>query len=1049
VTFVTIQNGGKAVITSGYVRRSALAALGISLAVVGPAQAAPDATLTALTDSGARVGYHRQTGKVSFIGMNAGVGAPLSVPGAGLLPAQESALGYAAQLGPLFGLSDPAKELQVSRAQSGAAKGSVVRLQQVYDGVPVIAGELIVNLDGAGGLRSINGEVSPDLKLSTQPTINGDDATTAAVEAVAKTQGVEADDLKAGKPSLAIYDPRLLSPGSGKPGLVWRLELTSDEAPIREFVVVDAQTGAVRLHFNQVHTALDRETYTADETAVQPGILVCDETDPTCAAGDSDAQHAHVFAGDTYDFYLSHHGRDGIDGAGMAIVSTVHWNDGVSCPNAFWDGTQMVYCTTLSEADDVVGHELTHGVTQYESGLYYYYESGAINESLSDIWGEFVDLTNGAGTDTASVRWQIGEDVSALGGAIRDMADPTVFGDPDRMTSPFYYTLSGDGGGVHTNSGVSNKTAFLLTDGASFNGQTITGLDIDKTAAIFYEAQTHLLTSGSGYRDFANALVQGCQNVIGTYGISSTDCDQVSNAVAATEMEQEPVVGFNPDAVLCPAGQEVAQYTFLDDFETAPYPWLVANLSGANTWGLASGYASSGVISLYVQDASSVSDSTVYNSPAVTLPAGAYLHFKHSYGFESPNFDGSVVEYSTNGGTTWTDLGGLYSAGQNYTGTISTCCSNPLGGRSAFVDSSHGYVSSRYDLSSLGGSNFQVRFREANDNIVAGPLGWLVDDVAIYTCKAAFTNLSMVGLSVSNQTKALFREASTKAASTAVGFGTTLSPVAAANLPDIDESGHPELAVLGTQSGKVKVIVRDAVNRTLVSSVALSPNIAPLALTTLPDMDGNGVTELAALGQRGSDGRVFVQIKDPVNKTLINLIPFLQSDTAIAVAPLPDTDGNGSPELAVLGKRIADGAVRVQLRDALSGANLGTVGGFSSAYDPKALAVLPDINGNGQRELAALCLRTSDGGVRVEVRDSPSGTLVNTIVFDPNYDPQALAVVPDLDGNGIVELAVLGVRADGLARVQMRDAATDAPVNTVGFGSTFSPRGMLGLTVFD
>ncbi len=1030
-------------------RRSVLAALTLPFSVVGPVQAAPDATLTALTDSGARVGYHRETGNVSFIGMNAGAVAPLSVPGAGLLPAQGSALGYAAQLGTLFGLSDPTKDLQISRTQSGAKKGSAVRFQQVYNGVPVIAGELIVNLDASGSLRSINGEVSPELNLSTQPAITGDDATNAAVEAVAKAQGLEADDLKASKPNLAIYDPRLLSPGSGQPGLVWRLELTSDKPPIREFVVVDAQTGAVRLHFNQIDTALDRATYTADETAVQPGTLVCDETDPTCAAGDSDAQHAHQYAGDTYDFYLSHHGRDGIDGAGMTIVSTVHWNDGVSCPNAFWDGTQMVYCATLSEADDVVGHELTHGVTQYESGLFYYYESGAINESLSDIWGELVDLTNGAGTDSAGVRWQMGEDVSAFGGAIRDMADPTVFGDPDRITSPFYYTLSGDGGGVHTNSGVSNKTAFLLTDGESFNGETVTGLGIDKAAAIFYEAQTHLLTSGSGYFDFANALVQGCQNIIGTHGISSTDCDQVSNAVAATEMEEEPLLGFNPDAALCPAGQEVAQYSFLDDFETAPYPWIFANLSGANPWGLVSGYASSGDLSLYVQNIASVSDSTVYNSPAVTLPAGAYLHFKQSYGFEPPNYDGGVVEYSTDGGTTWSDLGALYSAGRDYTGTISSDWGNPLGGRSAFVDSSHGYVSSRYDLSSLAGSNFQVRFREANDSIVAGPLGWVVDDVAIYTCKAAFTNLSMVGVSASSQVKALFREATTKAASTTVGFGSTLSPVAAANMPDIDESGHPELAVLGTQSGKVRVLVRDTVNRTLVSNVAFNPNIAPLALTTLPDMDGNGVTELAALGQRGSDGRVFVQVKDPVNKNLINLIPFLVSDTPVAVAPLPDTDGNGSPELAVLSKRIADGAVRVQLRDALSDANLGTVGGFHSAFEPKALAVLPDINGNGQRELAVLGVRASDGRVRVEVRDSPSGTLVNVVLFDPDYDPQALAAVPDLDGNGIVELAVLGVRADGVARVQMRDAATDAQVKNVGFGSTLSPQGVLGLTVFD
>ncbi len=160
----------------------------------------------------------------------------------------------------------------------------------------------------------------------------------------------------------------------------------------------------------------------------------------------------------------------------MKLISTADYCDpAATCPyaNAFWNGTQMAYGDGFAQADDVVGHELTHGVTDHESRLFYYYQSGAINESLSDVWGEFVDLSNTTGTDTATTRWQMGEDVPGFG-AIRDMEDPTLFGDPDRMRSPNYYGGEDDGGGVHYNSGVNNKAAFLMTDGGSFNGRTVT-----------------------------------------------------------------------------------------------------------------------------------------------------------------------------------------------------------------------------------------------------------------------------------------------------------------------------------------------------------------------------------------------------------------------------------------------------------------------------------------------------------------------------------------------------------------------------------------------
>ena len=185
----------------------------------------------------------------------------------------------------------------------------------------------------------------------------------------------------------------------------------------------------------------------------------------------------------------------------------------------------------------MVAHELTHGVTQYESNLVYYYQSGAINESLSDVFGELIDLEHPAtGTDTAANRWLMGEDLPI--GAIRDMENPPTFGDPDRMElADYFHTAASDNGGVHINSGVNNKAAFLMTDGGTFNGQTITG-------ARRHQGRPHLLR-GPGEpahlgqrlrRPRQHACRQACTNLIGTDGITAANCTEVSKAVLATEM---------------------------------------------------------------------------------------------------------------------------------------------------------------------------------------------------------------------------------------------------------------------------------------------------------------------------------------------------------------------------------------------------------------------------------------------------------------------------------------------------------------------------------
>jgi hypothetical protein len=131
---------------------------------------------------------------------------------------------------------------------------------------------------------------------------------------------------------------------------------------------------------------------------------------------------------------------------------------------------------------------------------------------------------------------------------------------------------------------------------------------------------------------------------------------------------------------------------------------------------------------------------------SIALPANAYLHFAHAYGFEDANFDGGVLEYSTNGGVNWSDAGALIQA-NGYGGTISALGTNPLGGRSAFISDSHGYISSRVNLSSLAGQSVRFRWRMGLDDTIFD-MGWWVDDVQIYTCSGAAPTSSTVYLPV-------------------------------------------------------------------------------------------------------------------------------------------------------------------------------------------------------------------------------------------------------------------------------------------------------------
>ncbi|HKY54802.1 MAG TPA: M4 family metallopeptidase, partial [Anaerolineales bacterium] len=761
--------------------------------------AAQPGSVSAQGGDGIKRHVNTESGKVSFISPESGRAIPASRALGIFARPSDPAMALAKHFAPEFGLKNPERNL-IQKQTKGLDNGRVtVRYQQEYEGIPILGGELMVNTNENGDLYSISGEISADLSLPTQPGIDSEQAKQIALQAVAKWYQKSPEDFLAFEPELWIFDESLLRSSTRPVELVWRMEVipVNNRLPIRELVLVNANRGHISLHFNQIdsswhsgtsHSIFKKtkisnhsstvtthsenaalltfsplvNTYTANHTSSLPGTFLCNQSQPNCTNGsNSHADAAHKYAIGTFNLYDTQHNRNSINNSGMTVTSTVNYcEEGifVFCPydNAFWSGTQMVYGDGYGFplADDVVAHELTHGVTQHESNLFYYYQAGAINESFSDLWGEYYDQTNGQGNDAAGVKWHIGEDVSGFG-TLRNMSNPATFGDPDKMSSPNYHEGEDDNGGVHKNSGINNKAVSLMVDGGTFNGRTITALGWDKTAAIYYEVQTNLLISGSDYSDLYYALQQACSNLIGQKGITSANCIEVKDAIDAVEMNAQPSPGFNTDAPLCSNSSHVPHITFSDDIETGASNWTFTSTPAALHWQIDSAYwgtyAQSGNHSLYADDYPDDPTDASAKMVSFVVPSNAYLHFAQAYGFENlfgSYYDGGVLEYSTNGGSTWQDAGSLIEV-NGYDGTIFSGSFNPLSGRSAFVGASHGYISTRVNLASLVGQTVSFRWRMGLDEAVYA-WGWWVDNIKVYQCALSNLSVHIAGTLINN-----------------------------------------------------------------------------------------------------------------------------------------------------------------------------------------------------------------------------------------------------------------------------------------------------------
>ncbi|MDQ3904848.1 MAG: M4 family metallopeptidase, partial [Actinomycetota bacterium] len=441
-----------------------------------------------------------------------------------------------------------------------------VRFDQRYHGLPVFGGQLIAQLNQAGDLQREFGHFYAGIALATQATLAPAQALARAEQALGYTGRF------ATPPTADLLILPAKTPASYT--LAYHVTLKIEDgtpATAHHEYFVDAHSGAIVRHFDSLpHDAgtghslysgdvplnterLSNGTYNLRDGSrgsmetrdAGNGDALFNDADNSWGTGtNADRQSAaadvQFGAAQTWDYYLNTYGRQGIDGSGYQVVSHVHY--GTNYDNAFWDGSAMYYGdgdgATFSPlvALDVAGHEITHGLTEKTAGLIYQDESGAANESFSDIFGTAVEWYTGTVGGHAPDYW-IGEDIytpGTAGDALRYMDDPGKAGDPDHYTKR--YTGSSDNGGVHTNSGIQNNAFYLLAEGGTnkTSNRSVTGVGRAKAEAIFFRALTVKLTPSATFMDVRNACLAAASDL---YGAGSPEYTATRAAWAAVGVD--------------------------------------------------------------------------------------------------------------------------------------------------------------------------------------------------------------------------------------------------------------------------------------------------------------------------------------------------------------------------------------------------------------------------------------------------------------------------------------------------------------------------------
>lgn len=466
----------------------------------------------------------------------------------------------------VFGLESLGYSYKIVKNEKDTLGYTHVSVAQLINGLPIKDKIITVHYNKDGTINNVTGEVEKNVT---------------SISSLGNSKLSEEDAIEIAKKQFTFtkldYDPKVETLAyikDKKAFKVYKVNIKFDEPKINNYdVYVEATSGTIlekedRLRYDGAVTgsgiAVDGSTkplnlylagstynmedttkpmsgeittYTANNTKTEPGSIVTNSTNVFNTEVFKAAVSAEYYGGVVYDFYKNLFNRNSLDNAGMSLISTVHYDR--SYNNAFWDGTQMVYgdgdgteFTYLSGDLDVVAHEMTHGVTEKTANLNYSNESGALNESMSDVLGVLVEtydkynVKNGGTWTFNSADWQVGDDVytpGTSGDALRSLSDPTLYNQPDNMSN-YYYTTS-DYGGVHTNSGITNKAAYLIAK----------AIGCEKTAQIYYRALTNYMISTTDFLGARNALTQAASDLYGTSSQEVTDVGTAFDSVGIVE----------------------------------------------------------------------------------------------------------------------------------------------------------------------------------------------------------------------------------------------------------------------------------------------------------------------------------------------------------------------------------------------------------------------------------------------------------------------------------------------------------------------------------
>ena len=955
---------GLALVTAGLAARPVIAASAAPAPTSEPS-AIERMRATAVGDLEVRA--NPATDKVGFVRAEGAKGDLLpGVAAEGRRGAIEKASSYLGRYAPAFGARPG--ELEQTEVHADPAGWSVTFVQS-YRGVPVFAGELKAHVDRQGDLTSVNGFAAPALSLDVTPSVSKAEASARALAAVKAGPSGDEDGAPLGyRKGLSVRSAELTIYRTGTPRgiegdarLAWAVEVWN-RATVRETLILDAASGKPLNRWSMMAHALDRELYEAHVNNAGTPDLPDDDfvdglNDPRWSEGDAfpgtlnqDQQNEVLGTAESYWMFRNTFGYDAWDGNG-GTMRTVNNDPRINCPNANWNGYSTNYCNGVT-GDDTVAHEWAHAYTESTSGLIYQWQSGAMNEAYSDIWGETVDMLNDrhnevgepgsaggtvrrtpgecsqytrsltdmtitapasvagpcvnipasfgpvitetpvnatavVGTDAANPagptttdgcttltnagaiagkwvyvdrgtcsfatkignaedagaigivvgntqagtlgsiagdsdlygvmvshadgqkfksagepvrftiaaqpsdadpthRWLSGESDPAFGGAIRDMWTPNCYGDPGKVSDAEYHCGTDDAGGVHSNSGVVNRTFALLVDGMDGMG---TGIGLDKAARLFWHTQTNYLTPSSYFPDLADGLEQSCEVLQGVDfhevtlgspsdpdgsdggvaapdlvegGTTAADCDMVADVIAETELrvdpteqcEWKPLLAQGAPSLSCGTGTTI-KTTYAEDFEDGLAGWtqdeeVGSPISEGIAWE-ASDDAPAGHTGGVAFGPDPVAgtcgapgDLTSRNgliTPSLTVPAGTTPRFSFDhYVATEATWDGGNVKVSVNGGAFALVPEASYLF--NAPGGELDPEAGPMGGEPAWTGTDGGQLhgswgTSVIDLAKIAPAGATVRFRlDMGRDGCNGVDGWYVDNVKVQVCEA-------------------------------------------------------------------------------------------------------------------------------------------------------------------------------------------------------------------------------------------------------------------------------------------------------------------------